>query len=133
MCRKSWLPTVKLTQVSDTIIEVLIWSVCEMGLTIVAGCGATLRTLFVTPKKRAQSSDGTRGRPGRPRQPGDTVENWDPGLTICMVGTVDEESGNWTALASPIKKAAEVQIETIEEERSDSRAHLQQPRTDGLI
>ncbi|KAF2153978.1 hypothetical protein K461DRAFT_119856 [Myriangium duriaei CBS 260.36] len=110
-----------------TIVDVLTWSVAEMGLTIMAGCAATFRGLF-KPKKRLEESDGTRGRPGRPRQPGDTEVEWDPGLTIGMIGTVDEESG-WSTLASPKKVGMDMQIETIPEERTDSRAPLQ-PKSD---
>ncbi|PNS17117.1 hypothetical protein CAC42_7171 [Sphaceloma murrayae] len=76
-----------------TITDVLTWSVAEQGLAIAAGCFATYRPLFFKVPRQANYSDGTRGRPGRPIQPGDTQVDWDPGLTIGFIGSADEEVG----------------------------------------
>ena len=91
-----------LTSSQDTLTGVFIWTVAEQGLVITAGCCGTFRTLFVQPKRSADISDGTRGRTGRPPQPGDTKVEWDPGLTIGYVEvevTEDETCRHWTPLA----------------------------------
>ncbi|GAM87963.1 hypothetical protein ANO11243_059920 [Dothideomycetidae sp. 11243] len=96
----------------------------KLATSAVLGLGVCL---FMKPKARREcTSDGTRGRPGRPRQPGDTEVEWDPGLTINMTTTItnDDDEGVWTSMADRTKNGSIVHIETIAEERTDSEAPL---------
>jgi len=74
--------------------DVVTWSIAEQGLAIVAGCLACLRPLFIKNKirtRQATMTEGSRGRPGRPVQPGDTALDWDPGLTIGSIHELDHD------------------------------------------
>jgi len=77
-----------LTSITDNASNCVIWSFTEEGTTILAGCIACYRPLFVKVTRIAsrRDDDGTRGRSGRPRQPFDTQIEWDAGLTIGTFG-----------------------------------------------
>ncbi|KAF4550901.1 Hypothetical protein D9617_15g042540 [Elsinoe fawcettii] len=114
-----------------TIADVLTWSIAEQGLAIAAGCLATYRPLFVKVGRTTAPSDGTRGRPGRPPQPGDTQVDWDPGLTIGFIGGDEEEGGMGQGMMG---KEGTVRTEEVqgELEREDSRTPLHGEKERGM-